>query len=729
MVDRAKILVEAEDRTGAALKSVESNLQNVSKAVAGIQKAFAAVAGAAGLMAFRQEIIDHTIAADNNLRRLEATIRAVGGSFGIMRRELVEMAEGIQATTLFDNEGAMQAMGTLVKFGNITGDVFRDAVKLTADMAATMGTDMPTAAQMLGKALQSPTEGVKGLQKEFGKLTQAQLDNIESLVTQGRTLDAQKAVLEAVRAKVGGVAEEMNTGLSKASKDLTKNWDDLLKGLGHTDIVGGSATRSFTALADILRYWNRLLEETTPIDRYRDKLIELNKEIESIEAGDTARRRAAADRLPPGFRRDQLTAVDSRLADLKSQRSSVEAFNRAMAIAGDPSTFDAKDLRMRQKDLHPELGGKTKAEVDNTFRDLSQRYDEMLAKVGELSTAEETALLLETEKYAKLKPLEKEHIMDLARQVDEKRIGFLQDKVAFDQEKKELDDLKEAIRKSDEETQKLVMHFREMADPTLKIRLEMEQLDLLLAKGAIDAQDWADATVKLSEEISKVMDTTDKDTKKVNDTARQLGLTFSSAFEDAILKGGKLSDVLKGLAMDVARIFARKAITEPMAEGIGGIFSGMGGAGGIMGSIGQFFGFGGNSGGGNMDTSGFDPSTILSGLDLAPAAVESGGIDALLEGLPLLGLASGGSAGPGGAGGTDSQLVAFKKSPWEAVNVGTPGQMGGGGVSIELHVHAGVSQTVRAEMMALLPTIQRAVRDSVANERMRGGQFAAAFEG
>ncbi|MGE0402703.1 MAG: hypothetical protein AB7T06_38725 [Kofleriaceae bacterium] len=50
---------------------------------------------------------------------------------------------------------------------------------------------------------------------------------------------------------------------------------------------------------------------------------------------------------------------------------------------------------------------------------------------------------------------------------------------------------------------------------------------------------------------------------------------------------------------------------------------------------------------------------------------------------PVPGFASGGYIPPGGTGGTDSQLVAIRKSPWESVHINTPSQeaamMGGGG--------------------------------------------------
>lgn len=54
------------------------------------------------------------------------------------------------------------------------------------------------------------------------------------------------------------------------------------------------------------------------------------------------------------------------------------------------------------------------------------------------------------------------------------------------------------------------------------------------------------------------------------DFGKTLGFTFTSAFEDAVLKGGDLRDILKGLEQDIARIILRKAVSEPLANAIGG---------------------------------------------------------------------------------------------------------------------------------------------------------------
>ncbi len=59
-------------------------------------------------------------------------------------------------------------------------------------------------------------------------------------------------------------------------------------------------------------------------------------------------------------------------------------------------------------------------------------------------------------------------------------------------------------------------------------------------------------------------------TSKTADVARELGMTFASAFEDAIVNGKSLSDIAKGLERDLLRIGTRTLVTEPLAGLPGG---------------------------------------------------------------------------------------------------------------------------------------------------------------
>lgn len=99
--------------------------------------------------------------------------------------------------------------------------------------------------------------------------------------------------------------------------------------------------------------------------------------------------------------------------------------------------------------------------------------------------------------------------------------------------------------------------------------VESAELSMQAAEEMIYTWDAAGERIEVTREAFAEMES---QTKKNKDAARDLGLTFSSAFEDAVLGGDKLRDVLKGLAQDVARIFLRKSVSEPLAEGATKLF-------------------------------------------------------------------------------------------------------------------------------------------------------------
>jgi hypothetical protein len=121
--------------------------------------------------------------------------------------------------------------------------------------------------------------------------------------------------------------------------------------------------------------------------------------------------------------------------------------------------------------------------------------------------------------------------------------------------------------------------------------------------------------------------------RQQDDVTRQLGLTFTSAFEDAVIKGKSLSDVLKGIEQDLLRLGTRKLITEPLAglasSALGSITGGAGlaGLGGAAtGFLASLFGGGGGTVTPSLDqmaTPGFFASFHTGGLvgDAPPSRV------------------------------------------------------------------------------------------------------------
>ncbi len=121
--------------------------------------------------------------------------------------------------------------------------------------------------------------------------------------------------------------------------------------------------------------------------------------------------------------------------------------------------------------------------------------------------------------------------------------------------------------------------------PEAKLEEQREAM-LLLAdafeKGAISAAQFNDAATGFLG--------LNKEVEKGKSLAEDLGLTFASAFEDAIVGGRGLRDILKGLESDIIRIITRKLVTEPLTQALSGVFSQSGGGGGFLAGVGDFIG-------------------------------------------------------------------------------------------------------------------------------------------
>ena len=111
----------------------------------------------------------------------------------------------------------------------------------------------------------------------------------------------------------------------------------------------------------------------------------------------------------------------------------------------------------------------------------------------------------------------------------------------------------------------------EAAAPALaEYARQQELLTALLNANIISEEEFGAEVERTSERLREQIEETQRRGERTGQFANQLGLSFSSAFEDAILKGKSFSDVLKGLEQDIARIIIRSAVTAPLANAIGG---------------------------------------------------------------------------------------------------------------------------------------------------------------
>lgn len=118
-------------------------------------------------------------------------------------------------------------------------------------------------------------------------------------------------------------------------------------------------------------------------------------------------------------------------------------------------------------------------------------------------------------------------------------------------------------------------------------------------------------------------------------------------------------------------------------------------------------------------------SGLLQGL-LQPGSLGGGGFFS-----KLLGFASGGTIFPGGGGGPDSQLVAFRKSPNERVDITKPGQeltAGGGSMVYNIDARgadAGQIASLRRDLQEMQRNFGKNVLNVVQGEKGRNPRFAS----
>lgn len=103
-----------------------------------------------------------------------------------------------------------------------------------------------------------------------------------------------------------------------------------------------------------------------------------------------------------------------------------------------------------------------------------------------------------------------------------------------------------------------------MSSPLEDLNSRLEYIDELMRRGVISVEDYGRA-------YAKAFDEGNVKAAETKSLAEEIGLSFTSSFEDAIVGGKKFSDVLKSLGDDILRMLVRKTATEPLLNAINGI--------------------------------------------------------------------------------------------------------------------------------------------------------------
>lgn len=210
-----KKLDTASAKAGTALQSVNVGATKFAKSFGKM-----AAIGSVAVGVIGKGLVDAALESQKVMKQTQAIITATGGAAGITAEQVGKLSDKLSKQTAIDDELIQSSANLLLTFKavrNETGkgnQVFDRAVQAALDLGNVFGS-ADAAAVQLGKALSDPVKGVTALKKAGVDFTQAQKDQIKTLVESGKVLDAQKLILKEVESQVGGTAAAAATDFDR----------------------------------------------------------------------------------------------------------------------------------------------------------------------------------------------------------------------------------------------------------------------------------------------------------------------------------------------------------------------------------------------------------------------------------------------------------------------------------------------------------------------------------
>jgi phage-related protein len=213
------------DGVGAAQKRVARFRKTMERTGRQLQRVGTRMT--AGLTAPLVGLAYKSVAAQKEQERaiasVSAALESMGDGAGYTLSQLEAMASKLQDKSLYgDEEILSKVTANLLTFGNVQGDVFSRAQQVAVDLSARLGQDLQSSAIMLGKALNDPIQGLTALSRVGVSFTEQQKDQIKAMAEAGDVAGAQALMLAELEKQYSGQAEAL---ASTDSGRITQAWN------------------------------------------------------------------------------------------------------------------------------------------------------------------------------------------------------------------------------------------------------------------------------------------------------------------------------------------------------------------------------------------------------------------------------------------------------------------------------------------------------------------------
>ena len=693
---------KATKKTTKGSKGLQEGLRNISGSIAAVQGPLGPVAGrlnavgaimgrvGVGTLALTGIFVLAGVAitkfakagaqAESQTLKLEALIKATGGAAQQTGTDIEEMAMKIGRGTLASVQGTRDAAGVLLTFKSISGQTFKDVLALSQDLAAVGFGSIKTAALQLGKALEEPEIGLSALRRVGVSFTEQQKEQIKVMSLTGKQAEAQQMILKALKEQVGGAGEGAAGGLSGAFDTLGENItlffekSTLGKGIvsSLTIIINGlaNAMAKFIpeqiTVSDNIDTLNRKYEENER--KIANNIKEINRLGIAQDKEGKQRKRGGAGIDSQILKLEKEIEVMSEVNAVRKQK--IDMIETEAQIINKTNILAEETVSKLKRQSESELELAESYGINTDFLKLKNSLEKKLrSSLGESEVATK-AITIAIENQT-------EALMLQAIKQREAMLMIKNQKGKDDSDDKRLRSQKEEIEnlKANAKERKVLNAIRAEEN---RLRALLKDLD------PIKREERVNELIKeriplLTEQTEKFFELTEE-LKKINTIADGVGDAFNTAgnkIVDAFLRGKMASldfkDILRELIIQIQKTIIQTLILDQVNTF-------------VKGATEKIFGL---AGGGTVQ-----------------------------EGQPTLV----GERGP--------ELFVPNSAGAIRTNADTKKTMsGGGGVNVtqNLNFAVGITNTVRAEVMNMLPAIQQSTVQAVADAKQRGGKFSKAF--
>jgi hypothetical protein len=604
---KSRVVLEATDKTKAAFDSVQGNLTRLSGTAGTLNGTLARLApliGAATFTAFIKQSIDAADSLNDMSNRTGVAVETLAGLQLVADQSdtsLEALGKGINKLSIFMAENSERAKEL--------GLTAKEPEEAYVQLAKTLSniTDISTrnsiANEVLGKSYQEQLpaliQGNEALAEQISR--GKELNPITTEMAQNAAIFNDR--LDELKLSSKGLGVELANDLLPSLVDITGAMSEAAKegnglyaawiglgGLGDLIFNGSQinqtkeqikeleeqvATSKARLLAlpgdSILEFIYGTEETEQKLEKQLAKLEQLKAALNSLENPRAKDRPAAAGGDDPDVKssggKSPQETIQETIDLIRQENSLVEqgvSLEDARTIAKQKQLGISDELIVRllnEQGIARELAEEEKKRIDAKKQLLE---DEKIFMEGDLR-AIETEMELENEQ------LEIEEKMLKQQEDAQASYDKTLEGIAKEIEAKEfllsLEGLSKKVREEMIDARNVEIALQETLNALAEegLGLSAEEIEALRAKYA---------------ELAKLGRQVDTTKTKTN----ELGLTFKSALEDAIVDGKDLGDILKGLEQDIMRILTRKLVTEPLEKAADEIFSGID-FGDIFGSI------------------------------------------------------------------------------------------------------------------------------------------------